>query len=95
MDCRLNAVRVLGLVESLPASPIAGQTHPCPQQDKEGIQMVIGMSFTSPAAAASRNVVLLLTLLRSRDVETLTSDGWLLLDELANGLSTVILEADL
>lgn len=57
--------------------------------------MVIGMSFTSPAAAASRNVVLLLTLLRSRDVETLTSDGWLLLDELANGLSTVILEADL
>lgn len=35
MDCRLNAVRVLGLVESLPASPIAEQTHPCPQQDKE------------------------------------------------------------
>lgn len=59
-------LQLLSLVESLPASSIAEQTHPWAdslQQENEGIQEIICTCPKPLGASAGRNVVLLLTLL--------------------------------
>lgn len=90
--------RILTLVESLPASFIAEQwqTHPWAaglQEENEAIQRLFACVPLQQLQAGM--FVLLLTLLCIGDVQALTFDGWLLLDELANGSSYVAHEDDL